>query len=85
MTIAIPSGYQIESLPEEKHSSDAIMDYSLKVVSESGGKIHITRTLVHQAVYVPVQYYKQVQDDFNRKKTSDEQRTMLRQVVVASR
>jgi hypothetical protein len=83
-TIAVPSGYQVESLPEEKHSSDAIMDYSLKVVSE-GDKIHVTRTLVNQAVFVPVQYYKQVIDDFNRKKTSDEQQTILRQAVVASR
>jgi hypothetical protein len=53
--IAIPSGYEVENLPPEKHSSDAVLDYSLKVTND-GGKIHLTRTLVSHAVYAPAQY-----------------------------
>lgn len=83
-TIAIPKGYQVENLPPEKHSSGAFLDYSLKMTSD-GSKIHLTRILVNHALYVSVQYYRQLQEDFNLVKTNDAQQTILRQWTVASR
>lgn len=83
-TIAIPPGYQVENLPPEKHSSDVMFDYSLKVANEEN-KLHMTRTVVNHAIYIPVQLYKQLQDDFNLVRTNDAQQTILRQSPQVSR
>jgi|SRR5271157_588112 len=84
MTIAVPAGYQIESVPEGKGSTSSILDYSLQIQNK-GDKIHISRTLTNHALYVPTQYYKQLRSDFNFVKATDEQQAILRQSTTASR
>ena len=84
LTIVVPAGYQVESVPDGNRSTSMILDYSLQVQNKDH-TIHISRAMTNHAVYVPTQYYRQLQLDYNRVKATDEQQAVLRQSTTASR
>ena len=83
-TIAIPAGYQVESVPTGTHAGDAIVDFTFQVENK-GSSIQISRQLVNRAIYVDTKLYNQLRFDYHTVKTTDEQQAILRQNVSASR
>jgi len=83
LIVAIPVGYQVESMPMGMRTADAVLDFTFKPENK-GSTIQLTRQFTNHAIYVDTKYYKQLQFDYHEVKTADEQRATLRQSVSAS-
>jgi hypothetical protein len=84
LTIKLPTGYQVETIPENMKASDVMLDYSL-TVENKGDTLHLSRNLTGKAVYVPTNLYTQLRYDYRLVKASDEKQAILRQATTASR
>jgi hypothetical protein len=76
ITIEIPSGWQISSLPPALKQDGHIITYSMKVENDKG-KIHLTRTLDVNFLMLQTQYYPALRNFFQQARTGDEQQIVL--------
>jgi len=76
ITMEIPSGWQISSLPPALNQDGHIITYSMKVENDKG-KLHLTRTLDVNFLILQTQYYPALRNFFQQARTGDEQQIVL--------
>ena len=76
VTIEIPAGWKVNSLPPAQKQDGHIITYAMKVEDEKG-KLHITRTLDTNFLYLQTQYYALLRNFVEQVRTGDEQQIVL--------
>ncbi len=76
ITIEIPSGWQVSSLPPALKQDGHIITYSMTVENDKG-KLHLTRTLDTKFLFLQTQYYSALRNFFQQVRTGDEQQIVL--------
>ena len=76
ITMRIPSGWQVSSLPPLLKQDGRIITYSMKVDNDKG-KISLTRTLDVNFLIMQTQYYSALRNFFQQVRTGDEQQIVL--------
>ena len=76
VTIDLPSGWQVSTLPPEQKQDGHIITFAMKTESEKG-KLHLTRTLDVNFLILQPQYYGALRSFFQQVRTGDEQQIVL--------
>ena len=76
MTIEIPPGWEISSLPPGAIVPAHIVEYTLKVDNEKG-KVHLARTLNLEILSVEAKYYASLRAFFQTVRKDDEAQIVL--------
>jgi hypothetical protein len=76
ITIQIPSGWQVSSLPPAQKQDGHIITYSMKAENDQG-KIRMTRALDTSFLILQIQYYTALRNFFQQVRTGDEQQIVL--------
>jgi hypothetical protein len=76
VTLEIPSGWQIASLPKTQNQDGHIIAYSLKVDNE-GSTLHISRKLSVDIVLLEQKYYASLRNFFQLIRTGDEEQIIV--------
>jgi hypothetical protein len=76
VTIELPVGWQVSSLPPVQDKDAHVVSYSLKV---EGGKdtLHLTRKLIVDMMFLEAKYYSPLRNFFQFVRTGDEQQIVL--------
>jgi hypothetical protein len=76
ITIELPAGWKVGSLPPAKNNDGHIIFYSLKVTSDDN-RLHLVRTLDVKLLYLETKYYAALRNFFQDVRTGDEQQIVL--------
>jgi hypothetical protein len=76
VTIDLPSGWQVSSLPPAVRQDGHIITYSMKVESEKG-RVQMTRSLDVNILLVQTDYYTALRNFFQQVRMGDEQQVVL--------
>jgi hypothetical protein len=76
ITVEIPSGWQVSSLPPVLKQDGHIITYGMKVDDEKG-RLRLTRTLDVNFLILQTQYYSALRNFFQQVRTGDEQQIVL--------
>lgn len=76
ITIELPAGWAVSSLPKEQNQVGKVIGYTLKV-QNNGGKLHITRMLNVDVLLLDKQYYGALRTFFQIVRTGDEAQIVL--------
>jgi hypothetical protein len=76
VTITLPSGWQVSSLPAVQNLDAKAALYSLKV-ENSGGTIHLSRKLDINLLFLEQKYYSTLRAFFQTVRTGDEEQVVL--------
>ncbi len=76
VTIEIPSGWKISSLPATKSMQQPAVGYALQG-SNDNGKLRLTRSLHIDILMIPRQYYPGLRDFYQAVRTGDEEQVVL--------
>lgn len=76
ITIELPPGWKVGSLPPAKDNHGQVITYSLKVTSDNN-RLHLVRTLDVKLLYVETKYYAALRNFFQDVRTGDEQQIVL--------
>ncbi len=76
VTIEIPPGWQVSSLPPGQSQLAHIVEYTLKVENDKG-KLHLARMLNVDFLLLDTKYYTALRDFFHTVKTADEEQIVL--------
>jgi hypothetical protein len=76
VTIEIPAGWQVTSLPPEESQVGHIVEYTLKVENDKG-RLHLARMLSVNFLLLETKYYTALRDFFQMVKTTDEEQIVL--------
>lgn len=76
ITVEVPSGWEINTLPTEQNNSGRVLTYAMKA-EKSNGSLHWTRELTVEALMLNVKYYGALQNFFQTVRTGDEQQIIL--------
>jgi hypothetical protein len=76
VTITLPPGWQISSVPSQQDQGVTIVGYTLKVERDKGA-IHLTRKLRLNLMLLETQYYPGLRDFFQMVRKGDEQQIVL--------
>jgi hypothetical protein len=83
LTIELPPGWQVASVPPEQNKDVHAVAYSLKV--ENGkDTLHLTRTLKVEFMYLDAKYYTALRNFFDVVRTGDEEQIVLQPGSIAS-
>ncbi len=83
VTIELPSGWQVASVPPEQTKDGHVVAYDLKV--ENGkSTLHLTRTLRVDFMYLETKYYTALRNFFDVVRTGDEAQIVLQPGSTAS-
>jgi hypothetical protein len=74
--IQLPTGWKISSIPQEWKSPEKALGYTL-IAQDSNGKLHLSRTLTVDMMFLDVHYYSLLRHIFQEIKTNDEQQVVL--------
>jgi len=77
VTLELPAGYAIESLPGEAPIDGGSIGFSAKTVSQHGA-VHFTRRFVIDSMFFPRDQYKAVQAVFARVTSADQEQVVLK-------
>jgi len=77
LTVELPEGFRIESLPSAKQASLPFSQYSI-TREENAGKLRIKRKLVMNGFYFPQEYYSTLRQFYDRVRAGDEEQAVLR-------
>jgi len=77
LTIELPAGYRIESLPETRSTKLTIGNYEIQREFQAG-KLRMRRQFEIQHVLFPKAYYSAVREFFNVVRAGDEEQVVLR-------
>jgi hypothetical protein len=76
ITITLPEGWQVSSLPKDMVQEGRVISYSLK--AENGkSSVHITRKLSMDVLLLQQKYYAALRDFFQLVRTTDEEQILL--------
>lgn len=84
ISINLPPGLQIESMPKERQVSDEVGAYLVKCKS-TGQKLTYDRQFMVGAFYIPIKYYPTVKSLYEQVKASDDEPTILRAATIAQK
>jgi hypothetical protein len=76
ITIELPPGWKVGSLPPAKGNNGQVITYSLKVTSDNN-RLHLVRTLDVKLLYLESKYYAALRNFFQDVRTGDEQQIVL--------
>jgi hypothetical protein len=76
VTIEIPPGWQVISLPPGQSQLGHVVEYTLKVENDKG-RLHLARTLNVDFLLLDVKYYPALRNFFQVVKTADEEQIVL--------
>jgi hypothetical protein len=76
LTIELPAGWQVESVPKESDQNAKAAEYILKVENQEG-LVHIRRELRSDLFMVPKETYPALRTFFQVVKTFDDQQVIL--------
>ncbi len=77
ITIELPAGYQVESLPQGRKIGSNVMHYEVGRDS-LGTKLHVRRNLSLDAFYFPADYYPSLRRFYDEVRTGDEEQAVVR-------
>jgi hypothetical protein len=83
VTIELPAGWKVSSLPKDQNQPGKSISYSLKVQEETG-TLHITRKLDIGVLLLDKQYYGALRNFFQAVRTSDEAQVVLQPGVATA-
>jgi len=83
VTIELPSGWQISSVPAPKTQDAKLLVYDLKV-ENSGGKLHVVRKLDMDVMILEVKYYPAVRQFFQLVRSGDEEQVLLQPGAISA-
>jgi hypothetical protein len=83
ITINLPEGWQVGSLPPEQNQSVSIIGYALKAENDKQ-TLHLTRTLRIDAVLIESKYYGSLRAFFQTVRKGDEQQIVLQPAAASS-
>ena len=76
ITIQVPTGWQVSSLPKGRDDTGKVVAYTLKA-ENSNGSLHLTRTLDVNFIYMELKYYNALRSYFQQIKDADDQQVVL--------
>jgi hypothetical protein len=76
ITIELPEGWRVSSVPPAANEGQAIINYSSKVENNKG-VLHITRTFNNDLLFMDVKTYSALQSFYRMMRTTDEQQIVL--------
>lgn len=76
ITVELPAGWKVSSLPAEQNHVSKLISYTLKVQNENG-KVHIQRLLDVGVLLVEKQHYEVLRNFFQVVRTGDEAQVVL--------
>jgi len=74
--IQLPAGWKISSIPQEWKSPEKALGYTLNA-QDNNGKLHLSRTLTVDMIFLDVHYYSLLRHIFQEIKTNDDQQVVL--------
>jgi hypothetical protein len=77
VTVALPAGWQIESLPSPAYQDHGLVVFKTSAVNDHG-LLHISRTLRMNILLLQTSYYPALRDFFQHVRSGDEQEIVLR-------
>jgi hypothetical protein len=84
ITLHLPAGYGVESLPKPPEIHQPAFVYGLSVTKGSD-TLHVTRDLQLLGFYFPVKYYPAIRSVFSMVKTGDDDQAVLENSVAAAK
>jgi hypothetical protein len=76
VTIDLPLGWQVQSLPQAQNQNGHVVAYNLKA-ENSAGSLHLTRKITVDMLLVEVKYYPALRNFFQVVRTGDEEQIVL--------
>ena len=76
ISIEIPSGWQVSSLPTPWNDTGRIVSYTL-AAENNQGKLHVSRSLAVDFIFLEQKYYPALRNYFQEIRTADEQQMVL--------
>jgi uncharacterized protein DUF3857/uncharacterized protein DUF3858/transglutaminase superfamily protein len=76
LTITLPEGWQVGTLPREQEENKNVVSYSLKVENNKQ-TLHVTRKLRLDFLLIEAKYYPALRDFFHAVRKTDEQQIVL--------
>jgi hypothetical protein len=83
VTIELPEGWQVSSVPPPQTRDGHIVAYSLKVDKE-GSTLHMTRKLAWDFLLLDSKYYPALRDFFQSVRTGDDQQIVLQPAAASA-
>jgi hypothetical protein len=83
VTIDLPPGWLVGSVPAPQTQDGHIVTYSLKV-DKDGSTLHMTRKLAWDFLLIEAKYYPALRDFFQSVRTGDDQQIVLQSAAVAA-
>ena len=83
VTIDLPPGWQIDSLPQAKDQPGQVVSYSMKAENEKG-TLHLTRKLSVDAMLINTSSYAALREFFQRVRTGDEDQIILQPIAASA-
>ena len=83
VTIELPQGWKVSSVPPPQASDGHIVSYSLKV-DKDGAALHMTRKLSWNFLLLDVKYYPALREFFQSVRTGDDQQIVLQPAAASS-
>jgi Domain of Unknown Function with PDB structure (DUF3857) len=84
VTIELPPGWQVSSVPQPQNSDGHVVSYNLKV--ESGnGSVHVVRKLNLDFLLLEAKYYGALRNFFQVVRTGDEEQVLLQPATANAR
>ncbi len=75
VTVELPAGWQVASVPSAKTEDGHVVSYNLKVDGETS--LHLSRTLRIDFLYLEQKYYPALRNFFQAVRTADEEQVVL--------
>ncbi len=83
VTLHLPAGYGVESLPKPPEIHQPAFVYSL-TAAKQGNALHVTRDLELSGFYFPVKFYPTIRSIFSMVKNGDDDQAVLETSVAAA-
>ncbi len=83
ITVTVPKGWQIGTLPPEHKQDGHIITYALTASNESG-TLHLKRAMAVDFLLLDKQYYTALRTFFQGVKTSDDQQIVLQPAATSA-
>jgi len=83
VTISLPLGWQVASLPPEQNQTGKAVRYVLKVENDSG-KLHLSRKLGIDLMFLEPKYYSALRAFFQMVRTGDEEQVLLQPIGASA-
>ena len=83
VSIQIPAGWQVASLPVTQNQNEHIVSYTLKAENDNG-TVHVARKLDIDLLLLDTKYYSALRKFFQTVRTGDEEQIVLQPAAAAS-